>query len=292
MEGLEEKLLTAKLRAWGGTVFWFCAPDDRERVALFHRTAQAVGRDGRAACAAIDAEKLAERFDANALLVVPAMRGYLERYLEACPSGARHLLVYSRRNNGPSPINSDFMDLWWGRDVEVWEIGAPWWLLDVETSGLDREKDSVIALRLARLEQMKAVEERTVLVRPEAPLSPWAEKLTGISNRDLEQALPLEDALVQLEAVRGRFLFLDQGFTRPFLENAYGRCGREFPLCFLALDGLLEQAEIPPRQMVKRLLEALPSPPESWPDAAPENRQLARLYQLTRAIFYRLEGTQ
>ena len=179
-----------------------------------------------------------------------------------------------------------------GRDVEVWKIGAPWWLLDVETSGLDREKDSVIALRLARLEQMKAVEERTVLVRPEAPLSPWAEKLTGISNRDLEQALPLEDALVQLEAVRGRFLFLDQGFTRPFLENAYGRCGREFPLCFLALDGLLKELGVSPRQKAQKLLEALPAPPKSWPDTPPKDTELARLYQLTRAIFYRLEGTQ
>lgn len=166
-----------------------------------------------------------------------------------------------------------------------------WWLLDVETSGLDREKDSIITLSLARLENLETVEERTILVRPEAPLTPWAEKLTGISNRDLEQALPLEDALIQLEAVRGRFLFLNQGFTRPFLENAYGRCGRECSLCFLTLDGLLEQAEIPPRQTVKRLLDALPSPPESWPDAPPENRQLARLYQLTRAVFYQLEGS-
>lgn len=167
-----------------------------------------------------------------------------------------------------------------------------WWLLDVETSGLNREKDSIIALSLARLEHLKTVEERTILVRPDVPLTPWAEKLTGISNRDLEQAMPLEDALVQLEAIRGRLLFLDRGFTRPFLEHAYGRCGREFSLCFLALDGLLEQAEISPRQTVKGLLAALPSPPESWPDTPPKDTELAQLYQLTRAIFYRLEETQ
>ena len=167
-----------------------------------------------------------------------------------------------------------------------------WWLLDVETSGLDRERDSVIALRLARLEQLKAVEERTILIRPEKPLTPWAEKLTGISNWDLEQALPLEDALVQLEAVRGCSLFLDRGFTRPFLESAYGRCGREFSLCYLALDCLLEQLGIPSRQGNRKLLEALPSPPRSWPDTPPKDTELARLYQLTRAIFYWLEGTQ
>lgn len=292
MEDLEEKHLTAKLRTCGGTVFWFCAPNDRERIALFRRTAQAVGRDGRdgrAVCTAIGAEQLAERVDTNALFVVPAMKNYLERYLDACSPEVRHLLVYSRRNNSPSPINSDFMDLWWGRDIEVWEIGAPWWLLDVETSGLDREKDSIIALRLARLEQLKAVEERTILIRPEQPLSPWAEQLTGISNRELERALPLKDALIQFEAVQGRFLFLDRDFTSPFLENAYRRCGKTFSRCCLALDCLLEQLGIPSRQGNRKLLEALPSPPRSWPDTPPKDTELARLYQLTRALFYQLE---
>ena len=39
---LEELLLTAKLRICGGTVFWFCYRNDRERIALFHRTVQAL----------------------------------------------------------------------------------------------------------------------------------------------------------------------------------------------------------------------------------------------------------
>lgn len=293
LERLEERLLAEKLKECTGTVFWFCARNDRERIAMFRRVAQAAGRqgrDGRAECTAFRAEKAAERFDKNAMFVTTAMKEWLEDYLDACPPGPRHLLVYSRRNNGPSPIVSDFMDLWWGeRNIEVWEIGAPWWLLDVETGGLDREKDSIIALRLARLEQLEAVEERTILVQPEEPLSPWAEQLTGISDRDLERALPLDDALVQLEAVRGCFLFLDQGFTRPFLENAYDRCGMKFSHCCLALDSLLGQLGIPARGNIRKLLETLPAPPESWPDAPPEDMELARLYRLARATFYRFE---
>lgn len=297
LERLEEQLLAARLRECDGTLFWFCARNDRERIAMFRRVAQAVGRqgrDGRAVCTATDAEKSAESCATNALFVTTAMKGWLEEYLDACPPEARHLLVYSRWNNGPSPIISDFMDLWWGeRDAaEVWELDAPWWLLDVETSGLDREKDSIIALRLAQMEHLETVEERTILVRPAEPLSPWAEKLTGISNRDLERALPLEDALVQLDAVQGRFLFLNQGFTRPFLENAYRKCGMKFSRCCLALDGLLEQLGIRPRQNTQKLLAALPPPPGSWPDVPPENMWLARLYQLTRALFYRLEETR
>ena len=296
-ERLEELLLAAKLRECSGTVFWFCCRSDTERIALFHRVTQTVGRwgqDGREVCTNVGAEELAEHYDTNAILVLPDMRDYLEQYLDACPPDARHLLVYSRRYNGPSPVNSVFMELWWKRGVEVWELGAPLWLLDFETSGLDRKKDSIIALFLARLEAWKTVEERTILVRPEVPLEPWVEKLTGISNRDLEQAMPLEDALIELERIWGwgRCLVLNQGFILPFLENAFDRCGKKFSLCFLTLDCLLEQLGISPKQRIGKLLEALPPPPESRPDVPPENVYLAERYQLTRALLYRLEETE
>ena len=294
-ESMEELILTAKLRECGGTVFWFCCQSDRECIDLFHRTVQAVGRqgrDGREVCADVDADKLAEHFDTNALLVFPDMRDYLEQYLNACPSDARHLLVYSRKFNGPTPINSVFMDLWWKRGIEVWELGAPWWLLDFETSGLDKKKNSIFALFLARLEDWKTVEERTILIQPEKPLEPWVEKLTGISNRDLEQAIPQEDALIELESIHGRFLFFYRGFILPFLENFYRRCGKEFSRCYLTADCLLEQIGISPRKKIGKLLETVPPPPESWPDVPPENVWLAKLYQLTRALLYQLEKTE
>lgn len=297
LEHLEEQFLAAKLRECTGTIFWFCARNDRERIALFRRVSQAAGRqgrDGRAECTAFRAEKSAERFDKKALFVTTAMKGWLEDYLDACPPEARHLLVYSRRNNGPSPIISDFMDLWWGERnaAQVWELGAPWWLLDVETSGLDPEKDSIITLRLARLEGLETAAEQTILVRPREPLTPQAEQLTGISNRQLKSASPLWAALLQMQAGRGCRLFLDRGFTRPFLERAFERCGTKPSRCFLALDCLLEQLRVSPGQKTQKLLDTLPDPPRSWPNVPPEDRELARLYQLTRALLYRLEQAQ
>ena len=71
-----------------------------------------------------------------------------------------------------------------------------WWLLDVETSGLDRQEDDIIALRLAWMENYNVIQEREILVRPRRPLRPWVEGLTGISNQTLEQALPLEEAQI------------------------------------------------------------------------------------------------
>ena len=43
--------------------------------------------------------------------------------LDACPAGARHVLIYCRRKgNGPSPRMSAFMDFWAERGVDIWDL--------------------------------------------------------------------------------------------------------------------------------------------------------------------------
>ena len=189
-------------------------------------------------------------------------------------------------------IAEERMELWRELCVGIRKLGASWCLLDFETSGVHRDRDSIIAVFLARLEDGKTVEERAFLIRLEVPLEPWMERLTGISNRDLEQAMPPEDALMELDSIRERFLFLDREFMLPFLDNFYRRYGKEFSHRYLTLDCLLELLDIPPRQQITKLLKALPPPPESWPDLPPENVYLAQLYQLTRGLFYQLEKTE
>ncbi len=44
-----------------------------------------------------------------------------------------------------------------------------WWLLDVETNGLDRQENDIIALRLACMEGYETIEEQEILVRPRRP---------------------------------------------------------------------------------------------------------------------------
>lgn len=113
-----------------------------------------------------------------------------------------------------------------------------WWLLDAETSGLDRKKDDIIALRLACMENYSVTQEQELLVRPRFPLTSWLEGLTGISNQDLEQAASLNEAINRLEELDGPLLLLDRGFTIPFLQNACLRCEREFSKPCLLLDRL------------------------------------------------------
>ena len=166
-----------------------------------------------------------------------------------------------------------------------------WWLLDVETSGLDRQEDDIIALRLACMEDYKITQERALLIRPRRPLRAWAEGLTGISNQTLEQALPLEEALRELDALDGPFLFLDRDFTLPFLRNACSRCGREFSKPCLLLDRLAAQLlGCSSRQKTEMFLEKLP-PPNGLCGAPPQDPDLKKLYALSLAVFHVLEKT-
>lgn len=164
-----------------------------------------------------------------------------------------------------------------------------WWLLDVETSGLDRQEDDIIALRLACMEDFKITQERELLIRPRRLLRAWAEGVTGISNQMLEQALSLEEALQELEVLDDPFLFLDRDFTLPFLRNAYSRCGREFSKPCLLLDRLAARLlNCSPRQKTDIFLEKLPLP-DCLHGMPPQKADLRKLYELSLAVFYVLE---
>ena len=165
-----------------------------------------------------------------------------------------------------------------------------WWLLDVETSGLDRQEDDIIALRLACMENYNVIQEREILAHPRRPLRAWAEGVTGISNQMLEQALPLEETLQELEALDSPLLFLDRDFTLPFLRNACSRCGREFSKPCLLLDRLAARLlGCSPRQKTDMFLEKLP-PPDCLRGMLPRNTDLRKLYELSLAVFYALEN--
>ena len=121
-----EQFAIEKMREYDGTAFISMARWDKERRLTFRRAAEKLGlsaRDGRAECAAWYAEDLAKRPRRNILFVEHTMQRYLGEYLDACPAGARHLLLYSRRRgNGPSPYMSAFMDFWLERGVDIWDF--------------------------------------------------------------------------------------------------------------------------------------------------------------------------
>lgn len=318
-----EQFAIEKMREYDGTVFISMSRWDKERRLTFRHAAEKLGcsaRDGRAECSAWYAEVLAKRPRRNILFVEHSMQQYLGEYLDACPAGARHLLLYSRRRgNGPSPYMSAFMDFWLERGVDIWDFRDvdesqnkrwenplinmtgtahwrdSWWILDAETSGLRSQETEIIALYLAHMENFSVDEERVVLIRPQKPLEPRIERLTGISNQALEQrGIPLEEAMRQLKELEGEnFLIHDGSFTLPFLERACAQCGIEYrPRCVL-LDRLaallLRDTDHGPVSLViKNLLENLPAPPDDWPDVPPNDRSLEERYRLALALFGKL----
>ncbi len=140
------------------------------------------------------------------------------------------------------------------------------------------------------MENYNVIQEREILVRPRRPLRPWVEGLTGISNQTLEQALPLEEALRELDALDSPLLFLDRDFTLSFLRIACSRCGREFSKLCLLLDRLTAMLlGGSPRQKTERFLEKLPLP-DCFRGVPPRNTDLRKLYELSLAVFYALEN--
>ena len=126
-ETLIQQFAMQKMGEYDGTVFLCISRSDRERRLTFRQAAQSLGlsaRDGRAECAAFSAETLAKSPRKKVLFVETSMQQYLGEYLDACPSGARHLLLYSRRRgNGPCLRMSVFMDFWQERGVDIWDLG-------------------------------------------------------------------------------------------------------------------------------------------------------------------------
>ena len=126
-ETLIQQFAEEKMREYDGAVFFCISRADKERRLTFRQAAASLGcsaRDGRATATAWRAQTLAERAGRNVLFVDPAMQEYLGEYLDACPAGARHVLIYCRRKgNGPSPHMSAFMDFWVERGVDIWDLG-------------------------------------------------------------------------------------------------------------------------------------------------------------------------
>lgn len=112
-EALVEGFAVEKMREYGGTVFLCVSKEDWSRRNSFRQAAARLGLralDGWELCGECSAEALAKRPGRNVLFVKPSMEQYLGEYLDACPAGERHLLLYTRRRgNGPSPAMSQLM---------------------------------------------------------------------------------------------------------------------------------------------------------------------------------------
>ena len=103
--------------------------------------------------------------------------------------------------------------------------------LDLETTGLDFEKDEIIEVALVRFENGEPKENLDFLVKPySAELRPFIETLTGISKADLEGASDFATIAGQICSFVGDLPIVAHNavFDSKFLKQTFAKVGISF----------------------------------------------------------------
>jgi DNA polymerase III epsilon subunit family exonuclease len=93
--------------------------------------------------------------------------------------------------------------------------------LDLETTGLDRDNDSIIEIGAVRFSLDGVIDEFSTLVNPGKPLSPVIQRLTGITDKDLGDAPPIEVVASDVEQFLAGSVLVGHnllGFDVPVLD--------------------------------------------------------------------------
>ena len=101
-------------------------------------------------------------------------------------------------------------------------------VVDIETTGLDPDSDSIIEVAALRVRDLQAVEAYSALIRIGRPLPESIVQLTGIADRALaESGIPLDEALRALVEFVGEDVLLihNASFDLAFLEKGLARLG-------------------------------------------------------------------
>ena len=98
-------------------------------------------------------------------------------------------------------------------------------VMDIETSGVDSEKDEIIRISAVRVVDYENSDRFERLIRPEKPLLPEIEKLTGITNDSLTECPSIVTVLEEFLNWHKHDLLTvyNREFDIAFLEKAFER---------------------------------------------------------------------
>lgn len=99
--------------------------------------------------------------------------------------------------------------------------------IDLETTGLDAQKDKIIEIGAVRMQEGKILEEYATLINPDIPIPDRTTLLTGIKPQDVLGAPRIQDVIDELQAFVG---------DAPIVGHSVG-----FDLSFLNRQGLFEK---------------------------------------------------
>jgi ATP-dependent DNA helicase DinG len=109
-----------------------------------------------------------------------------------------------------------------------------WAVIDVETTGVDAARDSLIDVGFLLFEGTNLIKSFSSLVRYEGQLSQFIQKLTGIKNSQVHRAPELESLHDDLAELEGADLIahnasFEQSFLTPVFEDFIGLEDHDFP---------------------------------------------------------------
>jgi DNA polymerase III epsilon subunit-like protein len=129
---------------------------------------------------------------------------------------------------------------WWQRRCPTlfgmipsvhWSL-RPLVAIDLETTGLDAERDELIEWGYCRLEGGRVVATGGTLVRPSRPVGPEAQRITGLDDAQLQSAPVLDEVIDTIAAELERaeaVIAYNASFDRTFLARAFSKAGRSLP---------------------------------------------------------------
>lgn len=103
--------------------------------------------------------------------------------------------------------------------------------LDVETTGLDTDRDRIIEVGIVEMVGGEVIERYDQLINPDIPIPRVVRELTGIEQEDIEDAPRFEDVANDiLERLSGRCVVAyNVSFDKSFVAAELKRCGLEWP---------------------------------------------------------------
>lgn len=115
--------------------------------------------------------------------------------------------------------------------------------LDIETTGLDPQKDAIIEIGAVRFNGRRVEAEWSTLIHPGRPIPPFIVQLTGITDQMVMQAPPIKAVLADLNAfvgnspVLGHNVSFDLSFLRRFKILTHNEALDTYELAAVLLPG-------------------------------------------------------
>lgn len=161
-----------------------------------------------------------------------------------------------------------------------------WYLIDIETTGIDPMVDEVISLTVSFMADYEILSSETLYIKPSCPISERIEELTGITNEQLECGITKEEAVKYLMELPSPSPFIFERFSYfvPFLQALFCKCGEKFNAPYITVDGL---AAITRGYTLARRIEKMVASIESrkYERTPVDNQHIAKLYDVTLAVF-------